>query len=506
MIIEDQSDVIAWLARQSKQPNAPDTERIETHISEIFLTGDRAYKLKRAVKLPYADFSTPQIRLRACEKELALNAATSPEIYIRVRRITRDGTELAFDGSGELVDSVVEMHRFKQERILDQMALDGQLTSEIMSVLAREIAVSHANALVVQQDGVANIENILDINRAGFGQSGVFSETEIEHIDQKFRAGLQNLAPILKQRADRGCIKRCHGDLHLRNICMFNRRPQLFDCIDFNDELATVDVLYDIAFLAMDLWHRDMRDFASLVVNQYLDRSNEEDGYACFPYFIALRAAVRAHVLATQAQDATSDEAAETIREARSYHDLALSLLEPQQARLIAIGGLSGSGKSTVATKIAPLVGPAPGARMIESDRTRKAMFNVEPESCLPESAYTQEVSDKVYGMMSARAADLLATGCSVVADAVFDVPDRRRIIEDTATRATVPFDGIWLQADPDILKHRVETRPKTASDATGKVLRMQLSRDRGSMSWKKITTAGSVENTISETRRLLGV
>ncbi len=506
MIVEDQSDVIAWLARQSTQPNAPDTKRIETHISEVFLTGDRAYKLKRAVKLPYADFSTPQIRLRACEKELALNAATSPEIYIRVRRITRDGTGLAFDGSGELVDSVVEMHRFKQERILDQMALDGQLTSEIMSVLAREIAVSHANAPVVQQDGVANIENILDINRAGFGQSGVFSETEIEHIDQKFRAGLQNLAPILTRRANRGCIKRCHGDMHLRNICMFNGRPQLFDCIDFNDELATVDVLYDIAFLAMDLWHRDMRDFASLVVNQYLDRSDEEDGYPCFPYFIALRAAVRAHVLATQSKDAPRDGAADKIREARSYHDLALSLQEPQRARLIAIGGFSGSGKSTVAAQIAPLVGPAPGARMIESDRTRKAMFNVEPESCLPESAYTPEVSDKVYGMMSARAADLLATGCSVVADAVFDVPDRRRIIEDTATRATVPFDGIWLQADPDILKHRVETRPKTASDATGKVLRMQLSRDRGSMSWKKITTAGSVENTISETRRLLGV
>jgi hypothetical protein len=287
---------------------------------------------------------------------------------------------------------------------------------------------------------------------------------------------------------------------------MFNGRPQLFDCIDFNDELATVDVLYDLAFLAMDLWHRGMRDFASLVVNQYLDRSNEEDGYACFPYFIALRAAVRAHVLATQAQDATSDEAAEKIREARSYHDLALSLLEPQQARLIAIGGLSGSGKSTVATKIAPLVGLAPGARMIESDRTRKAMFSVEPESCLPESAYTQEVSDKVYGMMSKRAANLLKTGCSVVADAVFDVPERRRMIEDTATQASVPFDGIWLQADHDILKHRVETRPKTASDATGKVLIMQLSRDPGSMNWEKITTAGSVENTISKTRRLLGV
>jgi aminoglycoside phosphotransferase family enzyme len=304
MIVEDQSKVIAWLAKRSAQSDAGDKIRIETHISEIFLVGDRAYKLKRAVRLPYADFSTPQIRLKACKKELALNKATSPEIYTRVRRITRDNTGLAFDGSGQLVDAVVEMHRFDQECILDQMALDRQLTPDIMSVLAKEIAVSHAKALAVEQDGITNIENILDINRAGFGQSNVFSDAEIELIDQKFRTALQRLVPIVTRRADRGCIKRCHGDLHLRNICMFNGRPQLFDCIDFNDDLATVDVLYDLAFLAMDLWHRGMRDFASLVVNLYLDRTSEEDGYACLPYFIALRAAVRAHVLATQAQDA----------------------------------------------------------------------------------------------------------------------------------------------------------------------------------------------------------
>lgn len=506
MIVEDQSEVIAWLAKRPAQFDARDKTRIETHISEVFLVGDRAYKLKRAVRLPYADFSTPQIRLTACKKELALNKATSPEIYTRVRRITRDNTGLAFDGAGELVDAVVEMHRFEQASILDQMALDGQLTPDIISVLAREIAVSHAKALVVQQDGVANIKNILDINRAGFGQSNVFSDTEIELIDRRFRSSLQKLAPIVTRRADRGCIKRCHGDLHLRNICMFNGRPQLFDCIDFNDDLATVDVLYDLAFLAMDLWHRGMRDFASLVVNLYLDGSQEEDGYACLPYFIALRAAVRAHVLATQAQDAPRDDAADKEGEARSYYDLALSLLEPQQARLIAIGGLSGSGKSTVAVNIAPLVGSAPGARIIESDRTRKAMFNVEPESCLPDSAYTPEVSDNVYSMMSERAEGLLASGVSVLVDAVFDMPDRRHMIESAATRVSVPFDGIWLQADPDVLMHRVETRPKTASDATGKVLEMQLSRDPGSMNWKKVTTTGCLEGTIAETRRLLEV
>ena len=143
---------------------------------------------------------------------------------------------------------------------------------------------------------------------------------------------------------------------------------------------------------------------------------------------------------------------------------------------------------------------------MIESDCTRKAMFNFEPESCLPDSAYTREVSDKVYSMMSKRSADLLATGCAVVVDAVFDVPERRRMIEDIASQAAVPFDGIWLQANPEILKHRIKTRPKTASDATEKVLQMQLSRDMRAIKWSKVTTSGCLENTIAEIRRLLEV
>ena len=133
-------------------------------------------------------------------------------------------------------------------------------------------------------------------------------------------------------------------------------------------------------------------------------------------------------------------------------------------------------------------------------------MFNVEPESCLPDSAYTPEVSDKVYSMMSERAESLLASGSSVLVDAVFDMPDRRHMIESAATRVSVPFDGIWLQADPDVLMYRVETRPKTASDATGKVLKMQLSRDPGSMNWNGVNSAGCLEETVFETRRLLEV
>lgn len=506
MIVQDQSDVIAFLAATSAVANTGSSEHIETHISDVFLAGDRAYKLKRAIKLPYVDFSTPAIRKAACDKELELNQRTSPDIYIRVRRITRDGQGLVFDGSGELVDAVVEMKRFQQEHILDHMALKGELTTGIMSSLAREILNAHKLAPSVKESGTQNIRMVLDINSAGFRESKVFTGSEIDQLDRFFRTNLQKLGPILDQRSERSCIKRCHGDLHLRNICMFDGRPQLFDCIDFNDQLATVDVLYDLAFLAMDLWHRDLRDLANLVVNHYLDGSDEEDGFACMPYFVALRAAVRAHVLATQSEDPHVQNAGEKRREARSYYYLALASLEARPSRMIAIGGLSGSGKSTVASKIAAFVGTAPGARLIESDRTRKAMFKVEPMACLPDSAYAPGVSDKVYNLMSKRAAKLLKQGCCVVADAVYDLPERRQMIESAAGQANVPFDGIWLHAETDVLRYRVETRAKSASDATQGVLDMQLARDLGKVSWNKISTSRTIEQTISETRKVLEV
>lgn len=504
MLVQDQKDVFTFLADPSDHALATHVERIETHISAIFLAGDRAYKLKRAVHLPYADFSTPEIRLAACEKELKLNKKTSPEIYLRVRPIFRGDNGLSFENSGELVDAVVEMHRFDQKDMLDHIAAQGNLTLEMIGPLAREIAKAHREAPKVEEDGVANIQAVLDINRAGFNESQVFANDEIERLDTGFRSYLQGLSPILERRAGRGCIKRCHSDLHLRNICMFNGRPQLFDCIDFNDQLATVDVLYDLAFLAMDLWHRDLHEMANLLVNLYLDRTDEEDGFACLPFFIALRAAVRAHVLATQSKDPEIEDAKGKLTEARTYYDLALALLRPNTPRLVAIGGFSGSGKSTIAAKIAPHIGIAPGARLIESDRARKSMFGIEPELRLPESAYASEVSDNVYALMSERAERLLSDGCPVVADAVYDKASRRAAIEAAASRAKVPFNGIWLQASPDQLKHRIETRRDAVSDATLDVLEMQLVGNIGVNSWDRVSTADGSKETVLETRRLL--
>jgi aminoglycoside phosphotransferase family enzyme/predicted kinase len=502
---DDQSAVIAFLAAPETHGIRGSVEVIETHISKVFLAGDRAFKLKRAVKLPYADFSTPQIRLATCRKEYALNAPAAPGLYLGVRHITRGpGGGLEFDGQGPLVDAVVEMVRFAQDALFDRMAAAGRLTPALMDELAAGIAEFHDRAPVMPGGGFDNMSAVLDINAAGFATSALFSPAQIAALDSACRDRLQRHAGELDRRAQAGCIRRCHGDLHLRNICLFEGHPRLFDCIDFSDQIATVDVLYDLAFLLMDLWYRDLGALANRMANRYFDETGTDDGFGLLPFFMAVRAAVRAHVTATFAQGAGERAAGENAK-ARRYYDLALSLLGDSPPRAVAIGGLSGSGKTTVAEALAPALGAPPGARIVESDRTRKAMFGVKSDVSLPQEAYRTEVSDKVYARLGGRACELLGQGASVVVDAVFDRRDRRAALRAALGGTGAPFAAFWLEADPDTLRQRVGGRRGGPSDAGLRVLEAQLARDPGEITWTRIAAGGPPGAVVARLRAALG-
>ncbi len=499
MITDDQKAVTSFLSDASSYGLRGPVDVMETHISRIFLVGDRAFKMKRAVKLPYVDFSTPALRVAACEKERRLNARTTPELYLGVRCICRDENgSLSFGSSGHLVDAVVEMKRFDQAALFDRMAMEGELTPALMTDVARMTATFHASASVAgQEGGASNIAGVLDINRAGFATSTVFSAAEQAVIDRLFRKRLEGIAAHLDRRAAAGKIRLCHGDLHLRNLCLLDGKPRLFDCIDFNDRIATIDVLYDLAFLVMDLWHRGLKDHANLVANRYCDAAGEEEGFALLPFFVALRAAVRAHVTATQAEEAGGDE--RLASSARSYYDLAMQSLGEASPCLVAIGGFSGSGKSTVADGLAAHLGMPPGARLIESDRVRKALHGVSPETRLDGDAYGPEMSARVYAEMASRARAVLMAGASVVADAVHDKAERRSAIEAAADEAGVPFTGIWLEAPPATLHARVAARQGGQSDATPDVLQVQLAKGVSDLTWARVDTSGSVDAVIED-------
>lgn len=498
MSVQDQVDAIAFLT-ETLSAAAP-IETIETHISRIFLVGDRAFKMKRAVKLPYVDFSTPELRRTACRKEVDLNSVTAPGLYLGVKHITRETeSELTFDGQGELVDAVIEMKRFDQSLLLDRMAEAGALTPDLMTRTTLMIARYHAQAPVVHAGGgAANLAAVLDINKAGFATSHVFGEKEVEILDSAFRMALTRHTDTLDQREIAGKVRRCHGDLHLRNICLLDGQPCLFDCIEFNDQIASVDMLYDLAFLLMDLWHRGFQELANLVANRYLDETDNEDGFVLLPFLMAVRAAVRAHVTGTQVEE-SGDPSGSLRAEARAYFELATELLKERAPRLVAIGGLSGSGKTTIAEALAAHVGAAPGARIIESDRIRKALHGVPPETRLPDKAYRPDVSERVYREMAWRADLILAEGGSVVADAVFDRPADRLRIEQAARERRVPFLGIWLDVSPDVMWRRVEQRRGGPSDATVDILSRQLERDAGAITWRRLNAARRPAQVVSD-------
>ena len=505
----EQDETIQFLKQAESYGLTGPVEMLETHLSIVFLVSDRAFKLKRAIRLPYADFSTPDVRLAFCLKEVRLNRQTAPELYLGVRRITRapDG-RLCLDGSKETIDAVVEMKRFPQERLFDHMAEQGLLTYGLMDATAKMIAGFHQSVTAVHSEGgAANIMAVLDINRRGFALSHVFSESEIETFDTAFRTALERHRDHLDRRETAGMIRRCHGDLHLRNICLTEKGPRLFDCIEFSDQIATIDVLYDLAFLLMDLCHRNLKEYANLVMNRYLDATGDDDGVSLMPFFMALRAAVRAHVMATQAE--TADNSNRLEQEARSYFNLAVQLLQPPSPILVAIGGLSGSGKSTIAEALAAHVGCAPGARIYESDRIRKTMFAVSETTRLADEAYRPEVSDVVYERLGDRARSALSGFGSVVVDAVFDKPLNRAMIRSVATALAVPFVGIWLEGDHSLLQSRIAARKNSVSDATAKVLEAQEARDIGTVDWRHVDASlpanAIVELVIQEIHSTLG-
>ena len=478
-------------------------ETVQTHISHVLIGGRTAIKLKRAVRLGYVDFSTPERRLAACERELELNRRTAPMLYRGVRRIVRrpDGG-LALDADGELVDAVVEMARFDADGLFDQMAIDGTLTAPLMTRLAGHIAGFHAGLPVEQgSGGAAVMAGVLAINERALATTSVFPPDEVAAFNRRFRESLATHADLLDRRGAAGKIRRCHGDLHLRNICLMAGEPTLFDCLEFDEAMATTDILYDLAFLLMDLWHRGLEEAANLVLNRYLDALDESDGLPLLPFLMAVRAAVRAHVAATRAAEGGAAGAA---GEARAYFDLALELLAPRSPRLVAVGGLSGSGKSTVAAAIAPGIGPVPGARILASDCIRKRHFAVPVETRLPAECYAPEVSHRVYDELIATAERVARLGHGVVADGVFDRPTERARIASAAEAAGVPFTGLWLEAPAERLLERVAGRTGDPSDATPDVVRGQLARSRAPVEWEVLPSEASIEIVAERARRLI--
>ncbi|MEQ8354332.1 MAG: AAA family ATPase [Kiloniellaceae bacterium] len=489
---------------------AAQVERIDTHGAIVFLAADRAYKVKRAVAYPYMDFSTLERRRRCCLNERAVNSRTAPDLYLDVVPVTRTDGKLALGGDGEVVEWVVVMRRFDQEALLSRLAENGELTSEMMTAVAETIASFHDAATPRRRRaaGSAAMTWVVRENGAEFAERGdIFDPDEAAHLGELGLAQLERHAGLLDARAEDGAVRLCHGDLHLRNIVLLDGKPTLFDAIEFNDAIACIDVFYDLAFLLMDLDHRGLRPFANLVLNRYLQQRGDVEGLALLPLFLSARAAVRAKVAASlEAVAGAAPEKSHRRAEAEAYFRRAGAYLAPGEPRLVAIGGLSGTGKTTLARALAPLLGRAPGALHLRSDILRKRLAGVPENQRLPAASYTQAASDEVYAAMQEVAAAALAAGQAVIVDAVFARPRERAAAARIARDAGAAFTGLWLEADPAVMVERVSARHGDASDADRAVVEKQLTYDVGSVEWRRLDASTAFSRLRAEAARILNL
>ena len=520
-----QVEVIAFLSDPHKHSQANTIQRIDTHAAMVFLIGPLACKIKRAVAYPFLDFSTLEKRRLACAHEIKVNQANAPQIYIGAVAITRQrDNQLEIDGSGEVVEWAVLMNRFDENLTLDKVVENGPISDELANRLACEMVRIQAQApLRPATPWIADLARYINDNSKAFARhADIFPTAQAAGLEKASLIACQQIKPLLERRGSAGHVRLCHGDAHLGNIVLIDGQPVFFDAIEFSDVIATADVLYDLAFLLMDLWHRGHAHESNVVFNRYLsecrakdpqakspqakdpDASDHYQGLAALPFFLMMRAAIRAKVTIARREFCPKDQHTDISAQAQAYFVTACDFLNDTPPRLVAVGGLSGSGKSTVAAHIAASIGRAPGAVVLRSDVMRKQLFGLCETQSLPQEGYCEATSQIVYEQLYETAAEILATGHSVIVDAVFARETERDMIAQIAQSADVAFQGVWLEAPQEVLIERVSTRQNDASDADETVVRKQTSFDLGAIVWARINAASQPDDVVAKVKSIL--
>jgi aminoglycoside phosphotransferase family enzyme/predicted kinase len=504
---DPQHDVFAFLNDPATHGGAK-VRRIDTHAAAVFLAGERVYKVKRAVKFPFLDYATIERRKAACEAEMEVNRPFAPDIYLRAVPITREADgRLVLGGNGEPAEWAVEMVRFDEDATLDRLADAKKIDAPLADELARAVAGAHAKAPVVEAEPwIAALADYIEQNNAAFREmANLFDAKAVASLTDKSRAAMARLRPLLRARGKLGLIRRGHGDLHLGNIALINGKPVPFDAIEFDPLIASGDVLYDLTFLLMDLCERDLGEAANIVLNRYLAETRRDadlDALAALPLFMSVRAAIRAKVTAARLENVDEKKHAEITKSAATYFRLACDLIAPPAPTLVAVGGLSGTGKSVLARGVAPDLMPLPGAVLLRSDVERKVMFGAAETEKLPAEAYTQEAGARVYASLYEKARRVLAAGHSVVVDAVFARVEERAAVANAARVAN--FRGLFLTADLGTRVERIGARRNDASDADARIAREQEKYDLDGITWPKVDASGTPDDTLRHARAAL--
>ena len=453
-------------------------ELVQTHISYVFLTGDYAYKLKKAVDFGFLDFSTLEKRNHFLAEEMHMNQAIAPELYLEILPITQDGNKYILGGAGEAVEYALKMRQFPQENLFINLFEAGKLGPEYMEELGKIVAQFHSQAETndyIRSFGtVAKIREAIDENYQqtvpyiGIAQTQQQFDDTKAYTDQFFA---ENEA-LFQARIDNNKIKECHGDLHLKNICLWQDKIQLFDRIEFNEPFRFVDVMYDIAFAVMDLEARNSQDLANIFLNTYLEQTGDWLGLQVLPLYLSRQAYVRAKVTSFLLNDPSiPDGVKESAKQTASdYYQQAWAYTQKRSGKIILMSGLSGAGKSTVARAIAQNI----NAIHVRSDAVRKHLAGIPPSEKGGEEIYSGEMSQKTYTRMSELGVLLANSGFAVILDAKYDRMALRQQAIEAASAHNIPLQIINCTAPMEVLRDRLDKRSGDISDATAELLASQ--------------------------------
>ena len=451
---------------------------MQTHVSYVFLTGDYAYKVKKPVNFGFLDFSTLEARQHFCLEEIQMNQPNAPEIYLEVLPITQTDNRFELNGAGQAVEYVLKIREFPQDDLLISLFEQGRLTEGHMEELGRIVAQFHAKAKTsdyirtfgeVSQIRQAIDENYQQTEKYIGGPQTLKQFEETQQFTDAFFAKEQEL---FNSRIQNNWIRECHGDLHLRNICLWQGKIQLFDRIEFNEPFRFVDVMYDVAFTVMDLEARGRKDLGNAFLNTYVEQTGDWEGLMVLPLYLSRQAYVRAKVTSFLLDDpgVPDDIKQEAATTAAQYYQLAWEYTRLRQGQLILMSGLSGSGKTTVARHLARRL----GAIHLRSDAVRKHLAGIPIEQPGGADLYTSAMSQKTYDRLLELGIKLASVGFPVILDAKYDRQVFRQESITQAKNSQLPVQIFHCMAPEDVLRDRLLSRTSDISDATADLLTQQ--------------------------------
>jgi uncharacterized protein len=484
---EPKTDLAGWLKTVEKLQHTPDwpagelpIEMKQTHISVLLLGRTRVVKLKKPVDFGFLDYTTLSKRLRACEDEVRLNRRLCPDTYIGVGGVIDLDGRIGFQGrTGKIVDYCVWMKRLPDERMLDRMVAEGTVSEAVIDRVAARLSDFHRTARrgpdVARWGSVAEIRHNWEEN---FAQTAPFvsrtiSAEQFERLRAWVTEWLDGREGLFERRVRGGRVVDGHGDVRCESVCVMDDAVRIYDCIEFNDRFRCDDVASEAAFLAMDLDARGRPDLGYYFTERYQSRTSDEDFFALLPFYRCYRAFVRGKVLSFTSNEAEFGEEERRAAAARAadYFELAARYADRlKKPAVIAVGGLSGTGKTTVARAVAGEL----GLRVVSADAVRRELFgDAKRPAAYGEGAYTAEANRQTYDRLIERGRELLGRDGGVILDATFRRNEDRAAARAMAAEAGAEWRLIECRLAPELVRERLERRAalrEGLSDATWQV------------------------------------